>query len=66
MKKSEAGACSPHRLWWRSVFGYPVALMSETLGLTPRLLTDNLRAGIVQYQMIRAGLIGYGVVYGEK
>jgi cyclopropane fatty-acyl-phospholipid synthase-like methyltransferase len=64
--KTRAATPSARRLWRRSLFGYPVALVSQAAGLTPPLLTDNLRAGLAQYRMVRRGVIGYAVLYGRK
>lgn len=64
--KTREATPSARRLWRRSLLGYPVALVSEAAGLTPRLLTDNVRAGIAQYRMVRNGLIGYAVLCGKK
>jgi tocopherol O-methyltransferase len=64
--KTAAATPSARRLLARCLAGYPLARLAEALGLTPALLTDNVRAGIVQYRMIRCGLISYQVVCGEK
>ena len=57
---------SSQRLRRRCAAGLPLALAGQALGLTPKLLTENLRAGIVQWSLVRSGLISYSVLRGEK
>jgi SAM-dependent methyltransferase len=64
--KTVAATPSAWRLFARCLPAYPIAALGETLGLTSPLLTANVRAGIAQYRMIRAGMIGYRVLCGER
>jgi cyclopropane fatty-acyl-phospholipid synthase-like methyltransferase len=64
--KTRAALPSARRLFARCLAAYPFARLAERLGVTPPLLSANVDAGIVQYRMIRRGLIGYQVVCGEK
>ena len=45
---------------------YPVARLGRALGLTGDLLADNIRAGIAQLRLIRAGVALYGVVCATR
>lgn len=47
-------------------FSHPIIKITEKLKITSRILTKNDLAGIVQYDMVKIGLAGYGVFYGEK
>lgn len=57
---------SARRLRARCRLAYPVARLAQRLGMVPALLTDNVRAGIVQLRMIMRGLAAYAVVCGER
>jgi hypothetical protein len=49
-----------------SIFSYPLSVVLEKSGLTPRLLTKNNLAGITQYRIIKKGIMGHRVFYAEK
>ena len=64
--KTEAAYPSSRRLFWMCLFGYPLAILLETCRITPKLLTRNNKAGIVQYTLVKSGVIGYKVFLAEK
>lgn len=61
-----AVARSSNRLHRRCAAGLPLALAGNALGLTPHMLTENIRAGVVQRSLVRSGLISYMAVRGDK
>jgi cyclopropane fatty-acyl-phospholipid synthase-like methyltransferase len=64
--KTRAAMPSSERLFRRCLLGYPVALVTEAARITPALLTENIRAGIVQRALVTRGVMTYSVVYAEK
>ncbi len=64
--KSKEILPSSRRMFKMCKFGYLFAKLTEKLRLTPKLLTKNNLAGIVQYEAMKIGLGCYGVFYGEK
>jgi SAM-dependent methyltransferase len=54
------------RMYRMCLAGYALSVLTERFGLTPSLLTRNNLAGIVQYHLIRAGILSYMVVCGQK
>lgn len=59
--KTDAVVASSQRLGRRCRFGLPLARVLESAGITPALLTRNLRAGIAQRRLVRDGVAGYSV-----
>ena len=45
---------------------YPVFKIARAFHLVPELLMKNLKVGIAQYDLVKLGLGGYGIFYGEK
>lgn len=64
--KTRAAEPSGRRLFQMCTVAYPFARLGRALGMTSRVLSDNVRAGIAQYRMIRDGLIGYAVIRATK
>lgn len=48
------------------LWGWPLSVVTMRLGLTPRLLTDNNRAGIDQYFLLKKGILTYNIFLAEK
>lgn len=44
----------------------PLVFLTEKLKLTPKSLTNTIRAGVAMRQCVKSGLIGNGVFYAEK
>lgn len=57
---------SAKKIYKMCIFGYPFSWITEKLHLTPKLLTKNNLAGIVQYRIIKNGIAGHRVFYAEK
>lgn len=57
---------SAKKIYKMSFFTYPVLCVTEKLGFTPSLLTKNNLAGIIQYRIIKKGIMGHRVFYAEK
>ena len=53
-------------LYRRVKLFYPLAQFLNFLKIIPDLLIRNSKAGIAQYKLVKSGLAGYGVFYGEK
>ena len=45
---------------------YPLAKFFNFLHIIPDLLINNSKAGLAQWGLVKSGLGGYGVFYGEK
>ena len=53
-------------LYQRCLIVYPFFKLAHMLGFIPDVVMKNGPAGIAQYKMVKRGLAGYGVFYGEK
>ena len=53
-------------LYQRCLIAYPFFKLAHLLGLIPDVVMKNGPAGIAQYKIVKMGLAGYGVFYGEK
>jgi tocopherol O-methyltransferase len=49
-----------------SRFMYPLMIIAAILHIVPNIFIAGCRAGIVQYEVVQAGVGGYGIMYGEK
>lgn len=63
---TDAVDTSAIRMYRRCLPGYWLARVTQSLGLTPVLLTKNNRAGVVQYHLIKHGLAKYLVFCARK
>lgn len=64
--KTEAVLPSSRRLYRLGRLMYPFAVMAEKAGAPCAILTKHSLAAIRQYQLVCAGLMGYGVFCAEK
>ena len=53
-------------LYRRILLFYPIAKILNLLHIIPNLLIKNSMAGLAQWRLVKRGLGGYGVFYGEK
>lgn len=54
------------KLYRMCLWGYPLSLLTSSLGLTPKLMAQNNLAGIVQKKLVAEGDMVYGIIYAEK
>lgn len=66
MDKTEAILPTAIRMTRMSRWSWPFSVITTWLGLTPRLLVDNNRAGIDQYYLFKNRILTYRVFVGEK
>ncbi len=64
--KTDAIKKSAKILYERCLIAYPFARVANVLGLIPDIVFKNGPAGIAQYKMVKAGLVGYGIFLGKK
>ncbi len=53
-------------LYRRVKLFYPLAQFFNFLRIIPDLFIRNSKAGLAQYKLVKSGLTGYGIFYGEK
>lgn len=64
--KTKAIEKSSRALYQRCLVAYPFFKLAHLIGLVSDIVMKNGPAGIAQYKMVKSGLTGYGVFYGEK
>lgn len=64
--KSKEAEPSSKILYRRVKWFYPIAKFLNFLRIVPDLLIKNNKAGLAQWKLVKSGLGGYGVFYGEK
>lgn len=64
--KTEAILPTASRMARMSRWSWPFSIVTTWLGLTPRLLVDNNRAGIDQYYLSKNRIITYRIFVSEK
>ncbi len=57
---------SAKRFYLMSRFTYPLIIIAAILRIVPNFFIAGCKAGIVQYEAVQAGVVGYGMMYGEK
>jgi hypothetical protein len=45
---------------------YPLIVIAAVLHIVPYIFIAGCKAGIVQSEAVKAGVGGYGIMYGEK
>lgn len=64
--KTEAILPTASKMALMSCWSWPLSVITTALGLTPRLLVDNNRAGIDQYNLFKNRILTYRVFVAEK
>ena len=64
--KTENVRPSSWRLLLRCLLFYPFFRIAHALGLVSTVVMKNGPAGLAQYKIVKSGLVGYYVFYGEK
>lgn len=64
--KTEAILPTASRMARMSRWSWPFSIVTTWLGLTPRILVDNNRAGINQYYLFKNRIITYRIFVSEK
>jgi len=57
---------SSRRLYFRCLAAYPFFRLANLIGIVPDIVMKNGPAGIAQWKLVRSGVGGYSVFYGEK
>lgn len=66
LDKTKETEPSSRILYRRVKLFYPIAKFLNFLRIIPDLLIKNSKAGLAQWKLVKSGLGGYGVFYGEK
>lgn len=64
--ETEGAIPSCQRLYRRCAAALPIARALGALGLVSPILLANIRAGIAQRHLVKAGVAGYFVLFGER
>src|SRR3989338_4278084 len=64
--KTKEAEPSSKIMYYRVLFFYPLAKILRSLRLISDIIFNNSLAGLAQYKLVKQGVAGYGVFYGEK